>query len=235
MRLRSIAGLGGLVFVGLVGATNLAQGAAGRPFGNPGEPGYLVDYLAYYADGGWILTLLGFTVPFIWAGLGVFGVGLAVTLLRREWQHAGEAWSVLGLVGIGMQNAIFPVVVAMDAAQYRLVGEEGALDLGVHHAHEVLFGLNSISLAIALVGFSAAMLRSPGGLRWLPRMGLLAAALLATSTMNLGVEPAWALFDAVGLLGFVLWLVFIATASIWLLRQPVVAPPPAVEPTRPEV
>lgn len=230
MRFHRIAGLGGLIFVGLVAATNLAQGAAGRPFGDPDAPGYLAEYLVYYTDGAWIVTLLGLALPFIWAGLGLLGVGLAAALVRREWQQTGEAWSVLGLVGIVMQNAIFPVVVALDVAQYRIVAQEGALDLGVHQAHEVLFGLNSISLAVALVGFSTAMLRSGVGLRWLPRMGILAAVMLATSTMNLGLDVAWAAFDAVGLLGFVLWLGFIAAAGIWLLRRPAVTPRAAPEP-----
>lgn len=231
MGMRRIAGTGGVLFVALVVITNLAQGAAGRPFGNPDDPGYLSDYLAYYTDGGWIPTLLGFVLPLIWLGLAVFAVGLTSTLLRREWVD-GEAWSLLGLVGVVMQNAIFPVVVALDVAQYRFVADEGALDLGLHHAHEVLFGLNSLSLAIALTGFSAAMLRGGTGLRWLPRTGFLGALLLAVSTTNLGIDSAAGLFDAAGLLGFVLWLGFIATAGLWLLRQPSSDPQAAPEPSR---
>lgn len=219
MSLQRLAGASGLVFVTLVTVANLAQGAAGRPFGDPEEAGYLSDYLAYYADGGWVLTLLGFVLPFVWVGLALFAVGLTVALVRSEWRQAGEAWSLLGLAGVVMQNAIFPVVVAMDAGQFRFVADEGTMDLSLHHAHEVLFGLNSISLAIALVGFSAAMVRARAGVRWLPRIGFVAAALLGISTMNLGFSSGLAVFDGVGLLGFVLWLVFIAASSVWLLRH----------------
>lgn len=234
MSLHRLAGASGLVFVVLVAVANLAQGAAGRPFGDPGEAGYLTDYLAYYVDGGWVLTLLGLVLPFIWIGLALFAVGLTATLIRGEWLHAGEAWSLLGFAGVVMQNAIFPVVVAMDAGQFRFVSEQATMDLGLHHAHEALFGLNSVSLAIALVGFSLAMVRSRSGLRWLPRLGFVAAGLLGISTMNLGFSSALAFFDGVGLLGFVLWLVFIATASVWLLRHRGPVRQTSVAPATPE-
>lgn len=230
--MRRTAGIGGVLFVGVVIAANLAQGAAGRPFGDPHDPSYLVDYLAYYTDAGWVVTFLGFALPVVWGGLAVFAVGLTARLLRREWEGAREAWSLVGLVGVIMQNSIFPVVVAMDVGQYRFVTDEGALDLGLHHAHEVLFGLNSLSLAIALTGFSAAMLRTAATGRWLPRVGFVAAALLTISTMNLGLEPAEALFAAAGLLGFVLWLAFIASTSVWLLREPAGTERSMPEPSR---
>lgn len=235
MSLQRLAGASGLVFVVLVAATNLAQGAAGRPFGDPGAEGHLADYLTYYTDAGWVLTLLGLVLPFVWVGLAVFAVGLTTSLVGREWRRAGEAWSLLGLAGVVMQNAIFPVVVAMDAAQFGFVSEQATMDHGLHRAHEVLFGLNPISLAIALIGFSAAMVRSGSGARWLPRLGFVAAGLFAVSTMNLGFESAFALFDGIGLLGFVLWLVFIATASVWLLRQPAQIHQSSLEPALQEV
>lgn len=231
MTMQRVAGVGGVVFVAMVAATNLAQGVSGRPFGDPDDPGYLADYLTYYSESDWILALLGFALPLVWAGLAVFAVGLTVTLLRREWQATREAWSLLGLLGVIMQNAIFPTVVAMDAAQYRFVADDGALSLGLHYAHEVLFGLNSLSLAIALVGFSVAMTRGGTALRWLPRVGIAAAILLAASTVNLGIDAAGVAFDAAGLLGFILWLAFIATTSIWLLRQPADADQAAPHPS----
>jgi hypothetical protein len=43
------------------------------------------------------------------------------------------------------------------------------------------------------------------------------ALLLAVSVVNLGLDPVVAVIDLFGLLGFVLWLVFIAGTSIWLL------------------
>ena len=219
MELRRVAGLGGLGFVGLVGSVNLAQGAAGRPFGDHGDDGVLADSLAFYADATWIPTLLGVTLPLIWAGLAVFAVGLVAVLGRRAWPGGAAGWALLGLLGVTMQNAIFPVVVALDSAQFRLVADHGALDPALYHVHEVLFGLNSMSLAIALVGFSAAMLHRGELGRWLPGLGFAVALLLAASVTNRGSEPAAVAFEAAGALGFVLWLAFVAISSVWLLRR----------------
>lgn len=229
MQLKRLAGIGGLVFVALVVVINLAQGAAGRPFGDPASDGYLDDYLEYYLEADHLPNLLGPALPFIWAGLAVFAVGLAATLLRHEWRTNGEAWSVLGIVGVTMQNAIFPVVVALDLALFRTVADGAALDLGLHEAHEAIFGINSISLAIALVGFSAAMLRTGLGGTWLPRVGLAGSALLAASVVNVGFGGEVGLLGLLGLLGFILWLVFIAASSLWLLRQPPRTPEHRIE------
>lgn len=220
MGLRRHAGIGGLVFVGLVVITNLAQGAAGRPFGDSSDESYLTDYLEHYTDATWLPTLLGFVTPAIWAALAVFAVGMAIRLAGVSWQGAGAAWSLVALVGITMQNSIFPVVVAMDVAQFRIVSDGAAIDRVVHEAHEVLFALNSASLAIALLGFGMAMRHRGLGPQWLPRLGLGAATLLAISVVNIGLDPASSVIDLLGLLGFLSWLAFIATSSIWLLRHP---------------
>ncbi len=43
MQMKRIAGANGLVFVALIAIITVAQGAAGRPFGDPGNEGYLDD------------------------------------------------------------------------------------------------------------------------------------------------------------------------------------------------
>ncbi len=53
------------------------------------------DHLDYYRDADHLPNPLGPALPIVWIGLAVFDLGLATTLLPREWRSNGEAWSVL--------------------------------------------------------------------------------------------------------------------------------------------
>jgi hypothetical protein len=218
MSIRRLSGTAGVAFVALVGIATLAQGAAGRPFGDPHEAGYLDDYLAYYTQADWIPMLMAIAVPLVWVSLAVFAVGAAVTLARGNWRDAGAGWALLGILGVTMQNAMFPVIVAMDMAQFRVVAEGAGMNRALHEAHEVLFTLNSASLAIALIGFSAAMRYGGVAPRWLSRVGLTSAFLLLASMPAIGFPGAAVALEGLGLVGFILWLVFIASTGVWLLR-----------------
>ncbi len=50
-------------------------------------------------------------------------------------------------------------------------------------------------------------------------VGLAGAALLIGSKVNLGFDAGALFFEVIGLVGFILWLVFIASTSVWLLRR----------------
>jgi hypothetical protein len=216
--IRRVAGFAGVAFVVLVVFANLAQGAAGRPFDDPSSAGYLDDYLAFYSGSDWVFALLAFVSPLVWLTLAVFAVGTAARLVHDDWRRPSSAWAALGVVGVCMQNAIFTVVTALDYAQFQLVENTGAMGDGLHFAHEALFELNSTSLAIALVGFSIAMLDRATVSRWLPRVGLTGAALLLVSVIGRAFPDASAALGLVGLLGFISWLVFIGWTGLWLVR-----------------
>jgi hypothetical protein len=219
MSMRRWSGIGGAVFAVTVVVATLAQGAAGRPFGDPAEAGLLDQYLAYYVGNDWIPTMLGFAVPLVWTGLALFAVGLAVVTARGEFGGAGASWALLGILGVTMQNAMFAVVIALDIGQFRIVEESGAMSHAMHYAHDVIFELNSASLALALIGFSAAMRHGNLGPSWIPKVGFTSAALHIVSIPVVGVPAAAGLLGVIGLIGFVLWLVFVAATSLWLLRS----------------
>ncbi len=85
--------------------------------------------------------------------------------------------------------------------------------------HNSLFGILGIALGIALAGFSAAA--AAGGLVAAPwkQAGGVAGLLLAVSaaTTPLALDGSPVMF--VGLVGFLVWLVFVATTSRALLRN----------------
>lgn len=218
MNIRRLSGVAGVAFVALVGVATLAQGAAGRPFGDPHAAGYLEDYLTYYTQADWIPMLMAAVAPLVWVSLAVFAVGTAAVLTRGNWRDTAAAWSLLGILGVTMQNSLFPVIVAMDMAQFRIVAEGAGINRAVHEAHLVLFTLNSASLAIALIGFSAAMRHRGVAPRWLWRVGSASAVLLLLSVPAIGYAAAAVALEGLGLVGFILWLVFIASTGVWLLQ-----------------
>ena len=116
--------------------------------------------------------------------------------------------------------ALFSSVVATDVALSGYV-HLGSPNTDVVSAlwtlHNSLFGILGIALGIALAGFSAAA--AAGGLVAAPwkQAGGVAALLLAVSaaTTPLALDGSPVMF--VGLVGFLVWLVFVATTSRALL------------------
>ena len=117
-----------------------------------------------------------------------------------------------------MQNALFGGVVATQVAL-------GAADLSddsrwlVWQLHNALFTLNGTSLAIILLSFSVAGLRAGLIRRWHAGLGLTAAVVLQISSMTTPFHEDNEALGSIGLVGFVLWLVWVTTYSLVLLRR----------------
>ena len=146
----------------------------------------------------------------------MFAAG-AVARLRRAPQEAVESWPLLGLAGVFMQNALFAVVVGTQLVLATAdLSDDSAWALW--QLHNALFTLNGSSLAIILLSFSIAGLRAGLIRRWHGALGLTAAGVLAlssfTTPFHADVEP----LAMIGLAGFVMWLVWITTYALVLLR-----------------
>lgn len=206
-----IAGLAGLSFVVLVGSANIVLGAAGQHFAGAA----LDEVNEFHTQQQSFVALASSIAVLAWMALALFGVGAFTVLWARE-RALGDSWSLVGLMGIAMQNAIFPGVVASQLASGR-AGSGEAL-AAMWDFHQALFALNGASLAIALIGFSLAGRRT-GVLRaWHWALGLAAAILMSASALLAPLNVGGDSTPPAGLPGFILWLIFIAAFAVALLR-----------------
>ncbi len=219
---RRVGGLAGLSFIAVVGSVNIILGASGMPRAGATRS----EVQTYFADHGDTVALACSLATLVWLCLGLFGAGL-VARLRQEAPDRVESWPLLGLGGVIMQNALFAGVVATQVVL-------GTADLSddsrwlVWQLHNALFTLNGTSLAIILLAFSVAGLRSGLIRRWHAVVGLTAATVLQISSLTTPFHEDSEPLAMFGLLGFVLWLVWVTTYSLVLLRptttEPVTTP-----------
>ena len=133
-----------------------------------------------------------------------------------------ESWPLVGLGAAFMQNTIFSMVVACQIVLSTAdLSSESASALW--QLHNALFTLNGTSLALVLLSFSIAGLRAGLIRRWHGTLGLVAAATLALSSFLTPIHIDGGPLVLLGLAGFLMWLVWIATYSITLLREDRVA------------
>ena len=210
---RRLGGLAGLSFIALVGSVNIILGAAGMPRAGATR----AEVETFFADHGDVVALVCSMATLVWLCLGVFGAGL-VARLRQEDPERVESWPLLGLGGVIMQNTLFAGVVGTQVVL-------GAAELSddsrwlVWQLHNALFTLNGTSLAIILLAFSVAGLRAGLIRRWHAGVGLTAAAVLQLSSLTTPFHEDSELLASFGVLGFVLWLVWVTTYSLVLLRR----------------
>ena len=213
-----IAGLAGVLFVVLVVAVTVAVGSSSPP----DNDATAAEITSYYTSNAGLWTFVSVIAPFVWVCLLVFGSGVFAQVRAHE-AAKGEAWAYVGLLGILMQNAIFAPVIATDVA-FSVGADSMAANAGLTESiwrfQRAMFTLNGTSLALALTGFSIAALRASFIPRWYAYVGLGGAAFLfvAAVTVTPAVEGTFAAF--IGLPGFVLWLVWILTMALRLVREP---------------
>lgn len=211
---RRVGGLAGLSFIAVVGSVNIILGASGMPRSGATRS----EVQAYFADHGDTVALACSLATLVWLCLGVFGAGL-VARLRQEDPERVQSWPLLGLGGVIMQNALFSGVVATQI----LLGSDSLSDDSrwlVWQLHNALFTLNGSSLAIILLAFSIAGIRAGIIQRWHATVGFVAAGVLALSSFTTPFHEDNEALGSIGLVGFVLWLVWVTTYSLVLLRGP---------------
>ena len=218
---RRLGGLAGLSFVAIVGLVNIILGSSGMPRAGASR----AEVQTYFTDHGDTVALACSLATLVWLCLAVFGAGL-VARLRQQSPERVESWPLLGLGGVIMQNALFAGVVGTQVVL-------GTADLSgdnlwlVWQLHNALFTLNGTSLAIILLAFSVGGLRAGLIRRWHAGVGLTAATILQISSMTTPFHEDSEALATIGLLGFVLWLVWVTTYSLVLLRRTPSAEPVA--------
>ena len=212
MSSRRIGGLAGLVFVAVVGTVNIILGSVHLPRAGASK----AEVLAFFADHPSAVAVATSLATVVWVMLAVFTAGV-VAAVRGHERTSGDSWSLLVLGGAIMQNAIFTVVAAIQVS----LGVGGLSDdvvLGLWRLHDAVFTLNGAALAIVLVGGSVGAHRAGLIAGWQRTLGLVSASALfasaALTPVTLGGHP----LGLVGLAGFLMWLVWITSVSVSLLR-----------------
>lgn len=207
-----VGGIGGLAFVATVIAQNVIRGASAPAF-NADAP----TVTQFYATHGTSTAVLSALFPLGAVGLALFigalGSRLAATPFRAP--------ALAGFLGVAGIVATYAMTVATDVALGGYVGR-GAADPGVVGAlwvtHNAVFGVLLVSIAVALAGLSVAA--SAAGLvagAWKAAGTLGAVALLVVGAATPALLDGSGIL-ALGLAGFLVWVVFVVTAAVALLR-----------------
>ena len=206
-----LAGIGGLVFAVTLLAQNIIR-AGGPSFG--AAPGQVTAYFLHHRVAA--LVPLGlFPVEMIALFVFVAAVWARADREESRWQ------ANVGALGAATIAALFAVVNITEivlAAKAGSLAASPAVVQALWAVHAAAFGLDLAAIAVALVGLShaaASMLLIPAWFRaaaWAGAACLFTAAVFTVALANGG---PWV---AVGLAGFVVWLVFVITASVSLQR-----------------
>jgi hypothetical protein len=209
------SGLGALGFVGLVIVQNLIRGGAAPTPGDGTD-----EVLAHYAEHRTLTVVLLATFVLGLCSLAVFLGGTVRRLLRSE----RPGWAILGCVSACSVIALFAGVVAAEQALSVLAASSHP-DLGAVEAiwalHNSVFTVNLLFIAMALVGLSRAGIAAGITPKIFGRLAPVGAVLLASGTITGPLTAngeAMALF-AVSVLGFVVWLAFLVTTGVRLVRS----------------
>jgi hypothetical protein len=218
-----VGGLAGLAFVGTVFTVNIIQAASHQPMAGASR----AEVVEHYADAGVAAALGTALAPLAWLALLVFAGGV-VAALRRHEQRSGDGWSLVGLVGAVMQNALFAGVVATQAAMATGSLSDDAT-WALWQLHNALFTLNAMSLAIVLLAVSVGAYRAGLIRGWQRTLGFVGAAAMTVAAVTTPVAIDGNPVGLIGFAGFLVWLVWLGSVSVRLLR--VSAPAPAAETT----
>jgi len=205
-----MAGTGGLVFAAILIADNIIRASA------PGFDAAPAQVSAYFLD-----HRAAALVP-----LGLIPVGFtlflfAAGLWARARQEESRWWAGVGVLGAATIAALFAIVniteIVLTAKAAQLASSPAVVQ-ALWTLRAAAFGLDMAAVGVALIGLSraaAAMRLIPS---WLALTAWPGAACLLTAsvfTVALADGGPWL---ALGIAGFIVWVVFLITASVSLLR-----------------
>lgn len=213
----SFARVGGVAGIGFA-TTIVLSNVIAAPAGLPLTGADIGEVNAFFGTKTGIVGVSSALTPAAWALATLFGAG-AVAALRRSEHDRGEAWSLVGLAGLILQNAMFAGVIAIRLALGATTPQDSTANSGLWALHDALFTLNGTFLALGLVGLSIAGLRAGLVRPWHGALGLLSAALLFSSASLTPVVMAHGgPFALLGLVGWLMWVGWIVIYGIKLIR-----------------
>jgi hypothetical protein len=210
-----VGGMAALGFAALICLSNVIMVPAGLPL-TGAEIGEVTEF---FSTEGTAVGIGSALAPGAWILATVFGAG-ALVASRRSEHDRDEAWSLLGLAGLALQNVTFAGVVATRLALTSTAPHEPAATAALWALHDAMFTLNGTFLALALVGLTVGGLRSGLIRPWHGALGLLAATLqFSSATLAHWVMDNGGPIGLLGLIGWLMWVVWIIAYGITLIRQ----------------
>jgi hypothetical protein len=212
VRSDSLAAIGGLVFASALLAQNIIR-ASGPGF--DAAPGQVVDYFLHHPAAA-LVPVGMFPVEMIAFFAFVAGVWTKADSEQGKW------WASMGALGTATIAALFAFVNITEIVLTAKAGQLASSPTVVQAlwaVHGAAFGLDLAAIAVALIGLSHAAASLQVAPAWLTIVAWPASASLlvaATFTVALTNGGPWL---AVGLPGFIVWLIFVITASLSLLRS----------------
>jgi hypothetical protein len=206
---------GGAAFATIVAAQNVIRGA-----GAPLNDASVTDVLEHYRDATGLTLLL--TAMFVVGGFCL--AGFVAEIGRRLFRRGAGLWASVGVIGAVGVIVTFSLVVGIESALVGAAGREHP-DLGTIDAlwltHNAVFSILDLVLAVALLGLARAAVTTgiaPGLFRWLAPLGAAGLAFAAAATPVIADGSAMAA-QGPALAGFVIWLLFLFTTSVRMIRE----------------
>lgn len=210
-----LGGMAAIGFAAMITLGNVIMVPAGMPL-TGAEAGEVTEF---FSTQGTAVGIGSALAPGAWILATLFGAGAFVALRRSE-HGRGEAWSLLGLAGLVLQNVTFAGVVAIRLALTSTAPHDPSATAGLWALHDAVFTLNGTFLALALLGLSVGGLRTGLTRPWHTCLGLLAAVLqFSSATLAHWVIDNGGAMGLLGLVGWLLWVVWIVGYGITLIRR----------------
>ncbi len=212
----TMAGAGACTFAAVVVVQNVLRGAFA-----PANDAPVADVVTSYASHRALEVLLSVTFVVSGIGLAVFLGGVGRLLLAGP----RRGWAISGLVGAGGIIALFGTTLAADSALTNVASgahPEPAAVSALWALHNGVFTVLLLMIGIALVGLGRAGTSTgitPSPFEWLAPVGGGLLAVGAAGGPLVAAGEAMPLFGLAGI-GFVVWLAFLATTGVRLLRMP---------------
>lgn len=207
-----LAGTGGLIFAATLIVQNLIRA---KVPGFDAAPAQVTAYFLHHHTAA--------LVP-----LGLFPVGMlglfpfVAGIWARASQEESQWWATVGTLGAATIAALFAIVniteIVLTAKAQQLAASPATVQ-ALWTLHAAAFGLDLAAIAVALIGLS----RAAASMRLIPAWVAVAALpgaacllIAAVFTVALANGGPWVVL---GLAGFIVWIVFVVTASVSLLRR----------------
>jgi hypothetical protein len=208
-----LAGAGGLVFLVLVAFQNVLRAAEG-----PATDATPQQVLAFFADQAWTVHVTAVTYVLGFVPLFSFAAGISehahADPRARLWARIGT--SSVGVVAVlfGLINVLQVVLVAANSA----LRTQPALAQALWSTHNAVFTFNLVAVGGALAGLGLAAAGAGLVPSWMRPAVVVGAVLLAVAALPTVAEVHGSTILGVGLIGFLVWLVFLAVAGVRMLR-----------------
>jgi hypothetical protein len=203
------------VFLALIAIQNVLRAVVG-PANNASD----ADLAQLTHADSWTVHLLLVTYAIGFPALLAFAAGLSSWCVRTDprsttWAGLGQASTVVVAVLFGLINIL---QVTMVAARDRLDAAPELRQL-VWTMHNAAFTVNMIALGVALLGLGRAAAHSRLVPTWMGPVSAVGGGLLVASALPAVAVVQGSAWMAVGLLGFLIWMVFLAVAGVALLGR----------------